>query len=117
MSLISPFEEARAALGLGAGEADEATIKRAYRRAAAEHPPDRDPELFRRVRQAYELLRDPCTHAREMLLRPLPQVPPPAPPPALPPPPRGTTALALLRMAVMQADPEEWAAPPAKGAS
>jgi hypothetical protein len=117
MTLLSPFEEARASLGLGTGEVDEAAIKRAYRKAVAEHPPDRDPEVFRRVREAYELLRDPCASARTMLLQPLPQVPPPAPPEVPPPPPRGGIALTLLRLAVMEADPDEWASSSTQGTS
>jgi|HubBroStandDraft_6_1064221.scaffolds.fasta_scaffold161076_2 hypothetical protein len=103
MSLTKPFEDARAALALGPGDIDPAALKRAYRRAVAEHPPDTDADAFRRVREAYELLRDPGPRAREMLLRPVPAVPPPAPPEATPPPPRGATAVALLRLVVMRA--------------
>jgi len=109
MSLLTPFEEARAALGLGEAEEDPAAIKRAYRRALAEHPPDTDPDGFRRVRDAYELLRDPWARAEELLLRPTPAAPPPAPPAAPPAAPRGATAVALLRMAATRADTEAWA--------
>ena len=77
MSLTTPFEEARTALGLGPAEQDPAVIKQAYRRAVAKHPPDVDPDAFRRIRDAYELLRDPWARAKGVLLRPLPQVPPP----------------------------------------
>jgi hypothetical protein len=108
MSILSPFEEARAALGLGEAEDDAAGVKRAYRRALAAHPPDTDPDGFRRIRDAYELLRDPWARAEEILSQPLPQAPPPQPPPAPPPPPRGATAVALLRLAVMKADPDIW---------
>jgi curved DNA-binding protein CbpA len=115
MSIITPFEEARAALGLGDAEEDAAAIKRAYRRAVLQHPPDTDPDGFRRIRDAYELLRDPWTRAEDLLNRPLPQVPPPAPPAAPPVAPRGATAVALLRLAVRNADPEAWqAAAPAR---
>jgi hypothetical protein len=110
MSLTTPFEEARAALGLGPAEQDPAVIKRAYRRAVAEHPPDLDPDAFRRIRDAYELLRDPWERAKEVLLRPLPQTPPPAPPAEPVAVPRGATAVALLRLAVMRADPDTWTA-------
>jgi curved DNA-binding protein CbpA len=110
MSLITPFADARAALGLGPAENDPAVIKQAYRRAVAAHPPDLDPDAFRRIRDAYELLRDPWARAKEILHRPLPQVPPPAPPAELPAAPRGTTAIALLRLAVMRADPDTWTA-------
>jgi DnaJ domain len=115
MSIITPFEEARAALGLGDAEEDAAAIKRAYRRTVLQHPPDTDPDGFRRVRDAYELLRDPWARAEDLLTRPLPQVPPPAPPAAPPAAPRGATAVALLRLAVMKANPEAWhAAAPAR---
>lgn len=109
MSLTAPFEEARAALGIDAAEVDAAAVKRAYRRALAEHPPDTDPDGFRRIRDAYELLRDPWTRAKELLDNPLPQAPPPGAPAAAPAPPRGATAVALLRLAAMRADPEVWA--------
>jgi hypothetical protein len=110
MSLTTPFAEARSALGLDPAEQDPAVIKRAYRRAVAEHPPDMDPDAFRRIRDAYELLRDPWARAQDVLFRPLPQVPPPGPPAEPPPAPRGATAVALLRLAVMRADPDTWTA-------
>jgi curved DNA-binding protein CbpA len=115
MSITTPFEEARALLGLGEADEDLAAIKRAYRRAVVQHPPDRDPDGFRRIRDAYELLRDPWTRAEDLLLRPLPEVPPPRPPSAAPALPRGATAVALLRLAAMNADPDAWTRPaPAK---
>jgi hypothetical protein len=114
MSITGTFEEARAALGLSADEEDAAAIKRAYRHAVVKHPPDTDPDGFRRVRDAYELLRDPWAHAEQLLMRPLPEVPPPAPPTAQPPAPRGAAAVALLRLAVLQADPSLWVPAPAK---
>jgi len=116
MSLTTPFEEARTALGLGPTEQDPAVIKQAYRRAVAKHPPDLDPDAFRRVRDAYEVLRDPWARAKDVLLRPLPQVPPPSPPAEPPAAPPGAAAIAVLRRAAMRADPDTWrAAPPAKG--
>jgi hypothetical protein len=108
VSLLTPFEEARATLGLGATEEDTGTIKRAYRRAIAAHPPDRDPEAFQRVRDAYELLTNPGRRAREMLLYPVPMAAPPAPPPAQDPPPRGTAAVALLRLLATRIDQDAW---------
>jgi hypothetical protein len=109
MSLATPFEEARAALGLDAAERDPAAIKRAYRRAVAAHPPDRDPEAFRRVRNAYELLTDKGERAQELLLHTIPLVPPPAPPDSpLPAPPQGATAVALLRALAGRIEPEAW---------
>lgn len=49
-------EEAFAQLGLEAPASAEA-IRRAYLRSVREHPPERDADGFRRVREAYDLLR------------------------------------------------------------
>lgn len=49
-------EAALEALGLS-GEPSEAEVRRAYLRRVKEHPPERDPEGFRRVRTAYERLK------------------------------------------------------------
>ena len=38
-------------------DATEAEIKKAYFQLIREHPPEHDPEQFKRVRQAYEQLR------------------------------------------------------------
>lgn len=112
MSIFDPIDEARRVLALDPGDADPASIKRAYRRALGVHPPDTDPEGFRLVRDAYELLRDPWARANALLKEQIPQVPPPAPPGEIPSPPRGATAIALLRLAVQSADTSEWAAAP-----
>ena len=103
MSLLAPFLEAHALLGDG----DAAAIKRAYRAAVIAHPPDTDPEGFRRVRAAYELLTDPQGRVREMLLSELPAVDPPEL--AVPELPscRGATAVAVLRAAAMGIDSDE----------
>ena len=114
MSILDPFDEARRALSLDPGEADAAAIKRAYRRAVAAHPPDTDPDAFRRIRDAYELLREPWARLDAMIAEPLPQAAPPAPPAEPPRPPRGATAIALLRLAVQAADTETWTATPAR---
>ncbi|NCC35818.1 MAG: J domain-containing protein [Chloroflexia bacterium] len=45
-------------LGLSV-EASAAEIKRAYFALVREYPPERDPEQFKRIRAAYEQLRDP----------------------------------------------------------
>jgi len=47
-----------AVLGL-AETANDETIREAYIAAIRTSPPDRDPEGFRRIRDAYEQLRDP----------------------------------------------------------
>lgn len=49
-------EEAREILGLASDATDE-EARRAYTRLVKQHKPDRDPEGFRRVREAYECLR------------------------------------------------------------
>lgn len=108
MSVWTPFAEARAALGLSPDEHDAAAVKRAYRRQIAAHPPDRDPEGFRRARDAYELLSNPLRRASALLLAPVPAVPPPPLPELPPPPPRGATAIALLRAAAARLDPAAW---------
>jgi len=55
---VNPYEEAFETLGL-TPDVSPKDIKRAYRRAAVDRPPDRDPDGFRRVREAYELLSHP----------------------------------------------------------
>jgi curved DNA-binding protein CbpA len=54
-------------LGVGA-EAGEDEIRAAYLRKVKEHPPDRSPEEFERVRDAYDSLRDPRRRMRDRLL-------------------------------------------------
>ncbi len=49
----SPFE----ILGVPA-DADDERIRAAYLRQVREHPPERDPEAFRRIHRAYEAVRD-----------------------------------------------------------
>lgn len=44
-------------LGVPAGASEE-EIQEAYRRKVREHPPQTDPEGFKRVREAYEFLQD-----------------------------------------------------------
>ncbi|AUX43056.1 uncharacterized protein SOCE26_044960 [Sorangium cellulosum] len=103
MSVIDLFLQAHDTLGVRPDD-DAAAVKRAYRRAVIAHPPDLDPEGFRRVREAYELLSDPGRRARELLLRAAPAVPPPslpAPPDPLPP---GALALVVLRALAAQLD-------------
>ena len=51
---IDPF----ALLGVSE-DADAPALKRAYYKKVRQHPPEKDPELFQRIRAAYELLSDP----------------------------------------------------------
>ena len=54
-------------LGLSA-DAGEGEIRAAYLRKVKEHPPERSPEQFEQIRDAYEALRDPRRRMRAMLL-------------------------------------------------
>jgi curved DNA-binding protein CbpA len=46
--------------------ADDEAVRAAYLEAVRKSPPDRDPEGFRRIREAYEALQD---HERRLALR------------------------------------------------
>jgi curved DNA-binding protein CbpA len=102
MAVNAPFLEAAARLGVGPG-ADRAQIRAAYKKLAVLHPPDRDPEGFRAIRDAYELLTEPGHRTAELLLRTTPMAEPPRPP-EIAAPPRGATALAVLRSLAARAD-------------
>lgn len=54
-------------LGVPENATDE-QIRAAYLIKVKEHPPDRAPVEFERIRDAYETLRDPRRRARDMLL-------------------------------------------------
>ena len=56
-------------------DAGEEEIRTAYVRKVKEHPPDRSPEEFERIRDAYDNLRDPRRRMRESLLSVDPFVP------------------------------------------
>ncbi len=103
MAVTISLIDAAQTLGL-TGIEDPASIKAAYRRLLVLHPPDRDPEGFRRIRSAFEALKDPGVGARDRLLRPLPASDPPrlaaAEPAAV-----GMTAVAVLRLIAAQAEP------------
>lgn len=72
---VIPFnEDPRGVLGVGPDATDE-DIRQAYLRKVKAHPPDRDPEAFERIRDAYELLRDPRRRAALILLAPDPTGP------------------------------------------
>lgn len=103
MSILRPFAEARALLGV-ASDADANVIKRAYRKLVLAHPPDIDPEGFRRVRDAFELLSLPGPRIQDLMLQPTPTIdPPPLPKP--PEPPRvEPLPLVLLRLAAARVD-------------
>ena len=54
-------------LGVGP-DASPSQVRLAYHRQVREHPPERDPEGFKRIREAYETLRSPRKRAELSLL-------------------------------------------------
>jgi curved DNA-binding protein CbpA len=109
------LRESRQLLGLDCCELEPARIKQAYRTALRQHPPDRDPDGFRRVRRAYETLSNPWPALERGLLAESPYVDAPAPP-APPQAERGAAALALLRAAASRIPAEALLAEPAAAA-
>jgi len=61
-----PDQDPRTTLGIGP-EASDGEIRAAYLRRIKEHPPERDPVQFERIRDAYDHLRDPRRRTRELL--------------------------------------------------
>jgi curved DNA-binding protein CbpA len=59
-------EDPRQVLEIEAEAGDE-EIRAAYLRKVKEYPPDRSPREFERVRDAYDVLRDPRRRVRQML--------------------------------------------------
>ena len=57
----------REVLGVPANAGEE-EIRAAYLRKVKEYPPDRSPEEFEKIRDAFETLRDPRKRTRAMLL-------------------------------------------------
>lgn len=99
MRLLQPLAAAYETLGIDE-KAGPVEIKRAYRRAVAAHPPDRDPAGFRAIRSAYELIGDPIPYARKHWDRTVPNVDLPQLPDMPPPPPRHAVAVELFRVVV-----------------
>lgn len=58
--------DARAILGVGPTASDE-EIRTAYVQRVKEHPPDRSPAEFERIRDAYETLRNPRKRMQNLL--------------------------------------------------
>jgi curved DNA-binding protein CbpA len=56
-------------------DAGEEEIRGAYLRKVKEHPPDRSPEEFELIRDAYDSLRDPRRRMRDRLLSVDPSAP------------------------------------------
>lgn len=78
-----PLQDPYATLGLPR-DATAAQIKQGYFALVRAHPPEREPELFKRIRAAYERLRDPeqRSEADLPLLQPWPASPRKRRPPA-----------------------------------
>ncbi len=57
-------------LGL-APDADDEAIRRRYLEAVKRYSPEKDPEMFQRITEAYEALKDPRTRVRGWLFGPL----------------------------------------------
>src|SRR5918996_628962 len=72
--LPDPYQAARV-LDLPATTASSEEVRAAYLRLVRAHPPDRDPDAFERVRDAYETLRDPERRAALLLLADDPAAP------------------------------------------
>jgi DnaJ domain len=53
-----------------AANASEDEVRSAYLEKVKQFPPDRSPEEFERIRDAYEKLRDPRSRAKAMLIAP-----------------------------------------------
>ena len=68
------WDEAREALGVSA-QATDAELRAAYVEKVRQHPPDRDPDAFERIRDAYNRLRDPRVRAQRVLDAPRPDGP------------------------------------------
>lgn len=50
--------------------ADEAAIRKRYLELVRQFPPDRDPERFAEIRNAYDQLRDPLTTLETQIFKP-----------------------------------------------
>lgn len=72
--VLKTNEDPREILGVALSATDE-EVRAAYLRKVKEHPPDRSPDAFERVRDAYEVLRDPRRRALHLLLADDPDAP------------------------------------------
>jgi curved DNA-binding protein CbpA len=96
-------------------QADDADIKNAYFQGVRRHPPEREPEKFQEIRDAYERLRTPEARARTDLFL----LQPPAELPGRRPEPydlalhrEDVVALAWARLLARLAREEEFRTPP-----
>lgn len=96
MNLFEVFQSAYEEFDLEIG-ADARSVKRAYRMKIKAHPPDKDPERFRKIRKAYELITEPYEPVHNLLNHPTPLIDPPKKPKVSAPP--EIYALLLRRIA------------------
>src|SRR5579862_9913321 len=68
------WDEARAVLDVGPAATPE-DVRAAYLAHVRQHPPDREPELFERIRDAYAILRDPKSKVQQIFEGPEPDGP------------------------------------------
>lgn len=73
-TVLAPNESPFDVLGV-AEDADDEAIRAAYLRRVKECPPDRSPEEFERIRDAYDALKDPRRRSEVMLLSADPEAP------------------------------------------
>jgi hypothetical protein len=66
-NMLEPIENPWLILGVSV-QADDNQIRTAYLQKVKIYPPDRAPEQFERIRDAYEVLRDPQQRSIRMLL-------------------------------------------------
>ena len=71
---VSTMAESRAVLGVSS-DATVEQVRAAYLDKVRQHPPDRDPEQFERIRDAYGRLRDPRARVQQVFEGPEPQAP------------------------------------------
>jgi curved DNA-binding protein CbpA len=106
--MSEPYLDPYEALGLArSASADE--IKRAYFALVRANPPERNPAAFKRIRAAYERLRDPAQRleADMLLLQPWPEPERRRRPPKLALEPGRDDILAALR-ALTDLDRADW---------
>jgi len=71
---IKTMDAAREVLGV-APDATLEQVRASYLEKVRQHPPDRDPEQFERIRDAYGLLRDPRSRVHQIFEGPDPKAP------------------------------------------
>jgi curved DNA-binding protein CbpA len=73
-SAFTTVDAARSVLGVSA-DATLEQVRAAYLEKVRQHPPDRDPDQFEKIRDAYDLLRDPRSRVLQVFEGPNPMDP------------------------------------------